>query len=66
MVPQSDSARHAARRQRTSTVGALLYRVGRVVLVAVLFVLFLLLGQDMLRHRFFQGSRYHANGSLGQ
>jgi hypothetical protein len=25
-----------------------------------------LLGQSMVRHRFFRGGRYHQNGSVGQ
>jgi hypothetical protein len=29
-------------------------------------VIFFLLGQTMLRHRFFQGERSHRNGSIGQ
>jgi hypothetical protein len=29
-------------------------------------VILLLLGQSMVRHRFFQGGRYHQNGSVGQ
>jgi hypothetical protein len=43
-----------------------LYRVGRVVLVAGLFVSFFLLAQSMVEHRFFEGGRYHADGSEGQ
>ena len=29
-------------------------------------IIFLLLGHSMVRHRFFQGGRYHRNGSIGQ
>jgi hypothetical protein len=32
----------------------------------VLAVLFFLLGQSMVHHRFFQGGRVHRNGSIGQ
>jgi hypothetical protein len=66
MVPQSDSSHQAARRRHPFAIGELLYRVSKVFLAAVLFVLFLLLGQSMVRHRFFRGGRYHANGSVGQ
>jgi hypothetical protein len=33
---------------------------------AVLAVILFLLGQSMVRHRFFQGGREHRNGSIGQ
>jgi hypothetical protein len=32
----------------------------------LLLVLFFLLGQSMVHHRFFQGGRVHRNGSVGQ
>jgi len=32
----------------------------------LLAVLFFLLGQSMVHHRFFQGGRVHRNGSIGQ
>jgi len=39
----------------------------RELLFAVLLAaIFFLLGHDMVRHRFFQGGRYHRNGSVGQ
>jgi hypothetical protein len=44
----------------------LFYRVGRVMLVAVLFILFFWLAQSMVHHRFFWGGSLHRNGSLGQ
>jgi hypothetical protein len=34
--------------------------------VALLAVLFFLLGHSMVRNRFFQGGRVHRNGSIGQ
>lgn len=40
--------------------------VGKFVFVAVLTVLFFLLGHSMVRHRFHEGNRRHWNGSLGQ
>jgi len=42
------------------------FGVGQFVFVIVLLVMLLLLGQSMVRHRFFQGGRYHQNGSVGQ
>jgi hypothetical protein len=66
MIPHLDSADRGVRRYLGLSIGELLYRVGKVLLVAVLFVLFFLLGQAMVRNRFFQGGRYHANGSVGQ
>jgi hypothetical protein len=40
--------------------------IGRLVFIVVLTVLFFLLGQSMVRHRFFQGGRQQWNGSIGQ
>ena len=40
--------------------------IGQFVFVIVLLVMLLLLGQTMVRHRFFQGGREHRNGSIGQ
>jgi hypothetical protein len=39
---------------------------GQFVLVVILAVVLFLLGQSMVRHRFFQGGRFHRNGSVGQ
>jgi hypothetical protein len=38
----------------------------KVLIVAVLVVLFYLLAQSMVDHRFFEGQRVHNNGSVGQ
>ncbi len=40
--------------------------IARFLFVVVLVILFFLLGQSMVRHRFFQGGQYHRNGSVGQ
>jgi hypothetical protein len=40
--------------------------IGQFVFVVVLVVMLLLLGQSMVRHRFFGGQRVHRNGSVGQ
>ena len=40
--------------------------IGQFVFVIVLLVMLLLLGQSMVRHRFFGGQRVHRNGSVGQ
>jgi hypothetical protein len=42
------------------------FGVGQFVFVIVLLVMLILLGQSMVRHRFFQGGREHRNGSIGQ
>ncbi len=41
------------------------FGIGQLVFVLVLLVMLLLLGQSMVRHRFFQGGREHRNGSIG-
>ena len=66
MVTDSESADRDGGKRRRPSIGELIYRVGRVVMVAVLFVLIFLLGLSMVHHRFFRGGRYHANGSVGQ
>lgn len=66
MVTHSNSARREEHKSHRHDRGDLVYHVGRVVLVGLLFVMFLLLGQSMVQHRFFEGGRYHANGSVGQ
>jgi len=38
----------------------------KVLFVGILVVLFFLLGQSMVRHRFFQGGRERWDGSIGQ
>lgn len=40
--------------------------IARLLFIVVLVALFFLLGQSMVRHRFFRGGRYHRNGSVGQ
>ncbi|HXM62754.1 MAG TPA: hypothetical protein VN950_17975 [Terriglobales bacterium] len=42
------------------------FGIGQLVFTVVLLVILLLLGRSMVRHRFFQGGRYHQNGSVGQ
>jgi hypothetical protein len=42
------------------------FGIGQLVFAVVLVVILLLLGQSMVRHRFFQGGRDHRNGSIGQ
>lgn len=65
MTTQSGSVR-GERKSHGHDLPHLVYRVGRVVLVAGLLASFFLLGQSMVEHRFFEGGRYHANGSVGQ
>ena len=42
------------------------FGIGQFMFVIVLLVMLILLGQSMVRHRFFQGGREHRNGSIGQ
>jgi len=42
------------------------FGIDKLLFLVVLAVLFFLLGQSMVRHRFFQGGRFHRNGSVGQ
>ena len=42
------------------------FGIGQFLFVVVLAVILLLLGQNMVRHRFFGGQRIHRNGSIGQ
>lgn len=41
-------------------------RILKMVLVAVLVIVFFLLGQGLVQHRFFRGQRLRQDGSLGQ
>jgi hypothetical protein len=40
--------------------------IGRFLFIVFLVAIFFLLGQSMVRHRFFRGGRQHWNGSIGQ
>jgi len=42
------------------------FAIGKFLFVVVLAVILFLLGQSMVRHRFFEGGRFHRNGSIGQ
>jgi len=42
------------------------FGIGHFLFAAVLAVILFLLGQSMVRHRFFRGGREHWNGSIGQ
>ena len=42
------------------------FGIGQFLFVVVLVVVLFLLGQSMVRHRFFGGQRVHRNGSIGQ
>jgi hypothetical protein len=66
MTTQSDSTRRRKQKPRELHRWDWLYRVGRVILVAVLLGSFFFLARSMVKHRFFEGGRYHANGSVGQ
>jgi hypothetical protein len=42
------------------------FGIGQFLFVVVLAVILLLLGQSMVRHRFFGGQGIHRNGTIGQ
>jgi hypothetical protein len=66
VTTQLDSTKRGAKTPYEHDRWDWLYRVGRVVLVAGLLGSFFFLAQSMVEHRFFEGGRYHANGSVGQ
>ena len=66
MATHSDSAEDGTQKPHHFDVEELLFRAGRIVLVAALFVLILLLGQSMVHHRFFRGGHFNRNGTLTQ
>ena len=65
MIPHSDSV-VATRKARRVAVGEFLIRATKPLLVGLLVVLIFLLGQAMVHHRFFQGGRDRADGTIGQ
>ena len=42
------------------------FGTGKLLFAVFLAVIFFLLGQSMVHHRFFEGGRFHRNGSVGQ
>ena len=66
MTMQPDSAGRGEHKSHGQDLPHWVYRVGRVLLVAGLLGSFFVLAQSMVEHRFFEGGRYHANGSVGQ
>jgi len=42
------------------------FGIGKLLFVVLLAVIFFLLVNSMVHHRFFRGGRVHRNGSLGQ
>ena len=42
------------------------FGIRQFLLIVFLAVIFFLLGHSMVRHRFFEGGRFHRNGSIGQ
>lgn len=66
MTTRSDSTDRGRRKARRFVVGEFFFRFGKIMFVGVLVVLIFVLGEAMVHHRFFQGGRYHENGSVGQ
>jgi hypothetical protein len=65
MIPDTHAASET-RKARWIAVEEFLIRAVKPLLVGLLVVLIFLLGHAMVQHRFFQGGRYHSNGSVGQ
>jgi predicted Na+-dependent transporter len=42
------------------------FGIEKFLFAIFLAVIFFLLGHSMVRHRFFEGGRFHRNGSVGQ
>ena len=64
MSTHSDTRTPEQHSQRHLHLSALLVHIGRVLFVAVLFLLFFLLAQSMAHHRFFEGGWYNQNGTI--
>jgi zona occludens toxin (predicted ATPase) len=54
------------RKTRRFEVGPTFFRIGRIVFLGVLFILFFFLAHAMVHHRFFNGGRYDRNGRITQ
>ena len=65
-MAELDSTDRGEKKARRSTVEEFFIRFGKPLFVGMLMVLIFLLGEAMVHHRFFQGSRYRDNGSVGQ
>jgi hypothetical protein len=66
MTTHLDSVDQGRRKHRRLSFGEFFLRFGKPLFVGLLIVLIFMLGEAMVRHRFFQGSRYRDNGSVGQ
>ena len=66
MTTHSDLADRTARKSHRLTLGEFMLRIAKPLFVGLFAVLLFLLGQAMVQHRFFQGSRYRDNGTVGQ
>jgi hypothetical protein len=66
MTTHLDSTDRRKKKARRVAVEEFFIRFGKPLFVGVLIVLIFMLGEAMVQHRFFQGGRYHANGSVGQ
>lgn len=54
------------RRVSQLDISNILLKIGRVMLIAILFFLFYLLANSMVEHRFFQGGEFGRNGHVIQ
>jgi hypothetical protein len=55
MIRRSHAHGHYGRKEHHFAPGGLFVRIGRVLFVAVLFILFFWLAESMTSHRFFEG-----------
>jgi hypothetical protein len=63
---QTGGAGRMRRRVSQLDISNILLKIGRVMLIAILFFLFYLLANSMVEHRFFQGGEFGRNGHVIQ
>jgi hypothetical protein len=66
MTTRSNTTAGGGRESERTRIAVFIYAAGKIILGAVLLVLLYLLGQSMMRHRFFQGGRINRNYTLTQ
>lgn len=64
MTTNTHTADGGTQKPHRFAIGELLYQVGKVLFVAILFLLFFLLAHSMVSHRFFAGGWYNQNGTI--
>lgn len=64
MITDLHPADSGSHKSRHFDVAAILFQVGRVLLLAALFFSFFLLAHSMAHHRFIEGGWYNRNGTI--